>query len=66
MKHIEIEQDIETVADEFHYSSSTTKFQFEIGTFEHHQVEIAAGEFHPIELMLDGEKSSAITLEKHG
>ena len=40
MKHIKIGQYVETVVNEFHYSPSAKKFQFEVGTPQHHRIEI--------------------------
>ena len=57
-KRITIEQDGAIIANEGHwYSPFSKKFKFDIGSSERHHVEIAAGPFRPIELMVDGEKA---------
>jgi hypothetical protein len=53
-KHVTIELDGEKVVDEFHYSPLPKKFQFDVGRSEKHRVEISAGTFSPIKLVVDG------------
>jgi hypothetical protein len=53
MKHITIELDGEKVVDEFHYSPTAKKVQFDVGSSEKHRVEISAGEFSPIKVFVD-------------
>ncbi len=54
MKHITIELDGEKVADEFHYTPTTKKFQFDVGSSEKHRVEISVGMFSPTKVVVDG------------
>jgi hypothetical protein len=54
MKHIKIELDGRTVADKYHYSPGPEKFHFDVGDKEKHKVEISAGGFFPIRLVVDG------------
>jgi hypothetical protein len=53
MKHITIELDGEKVVDEFHYTPTAKKFQFDVGSSEKHHVEITAGIFSH-KLVVDG------------
>ena len=56
-KCIKIEQDGVIVANELRpFSPLAKRFQFDVGSSELHHVEITAAPFHPIELMIDGEK----------
>ncbi len=54
MKHITIELDGKMLANEFHYSPLAKKFQFDVGSSEKHRVEISAGTFSHIKLIVDG------------
>jgi hypothetical protein len=54
MKHITIEVDGASVADEYHYSPKGKKFEFDVGSVEKHHVEVNVGGFSTTELLVDG------------
>ena len=53
-KHINIDLDGERVVDEDHYSPIAKKFQFDVGNFERHRVEISVGLLSSIKVFVDG------------
>jgi hypothetical protein len=53
MKRIKIELDGETKVSEFHPSPFAKKFQFDVGTFETHKVEVSVGAFST-KVLVDG------------
>jgi len=55
-KHIKIEEDDVVVVNKSHLSPLAKKFQFDIGSSEQHHIQIIVGQFHPVELKVDGEK----------
>ncbi len=53
-KHITIEIDGKTMVNEYSYSPMPKDFQFDVGSSEKHHVEISAGGFSTIKVMVDG------------
>jgi hypothetical protein len=56
-KHITIEVDGKTMVNEYSYSPAPKKFQFDVGTSEKHHVEISAGGFSSIKVVVDGKEA---------
>jgi hypothetical protein len=56
-KRITIEIDGKTMVNEYHYSPVPKEFKFDVGTSEKHHVEISAGGFSPIKVVVDGKEA---------
>ena len=57
LKYIQIEVDGEKVVNEANFSPLPKKFQIDVGNSEKHHVEISAGPFSPIKLLVDGKEA---------
>ncbi len=44
------------VSEEWHLSPRASRFELDVGSSEHHHVEVLAGGFHPTEVIVDGKK----------
>jgi hypothetical protein len=56
-KHITIEIDRKTMVNEYSYSPAPKQYQFDVGTSEKHHVEISAGGFSSIKVVVDGKEA---------
>ena len=56
-KRITIELDGKKVVNKSHFIPGPEKFQFDVGSSEHHRVEISAGGFSPIIVSVDGKEA---------
>ena len=55
-KRITIEIDGKTMVNEYSYSPSPKQYHFDVGTSEKHHVEISAGGFSSIKVVVDGKE----------
>jgi len=56
-KRITIELDGKTMVNEYSYSPVPKEYQFDVGTTEKHHVEISAGGFSSIKVVVDGKEA---------
>lgn len=56
-KRITIEIDGKMIVNEYHYSPTPKEFQFDVGSSEKHHVEISAGGFSSIKVLVDGKEA---------
>ena len=59
-KTIKVKLDGRTVVNDFHPSPVPKKFPFEVGDTELHQVDVSAGGFSSIELLVDGKPAKKL------
>jgi hypothetical protein len=56
-KRITIDVDGKTMVNEYSYSPAPKQYQFDLGTSEKHHVEISAGGFSSIKVVVDGKET---------